>query len=606
MKKTLLFLLISGMLFAATPIFAQFSNGDGSENNPYVITTAAQLEQLATYVNDGNTAYNDKHYKLGNDLDVSNVEWWRPIGNETKSFKGFFDGNNKTIKVANMTGLYSGLFGYVQNGIIRNLGVCITDDYNSQLYQGGVVGYNDGGTISNCYSTGLVEAGGMSSVTAGGIVGYNKGGNVLNCYSAATVTSNGFNGCAGGVVGYNNNGSISNCYSTGSVYSSSYTVASYAGGIVGYNNGGSVSNCASLNVKLECTSPDYEYFGRVVGKNDSGTLSNNIAFDKMINPNGGTTWSNIGSSNIDGENITVQTINEDGTLGGLFTATNGWTTQNHKLPGLFGKTVDMPEHLRVQGFPYITTNDLLNGAVGTAYNQVLAAAGNTPTWSLESGNLPNGLTFMPSGTILGVPSTAGIYKFTVAASNSVGIDTKEFILLIINPGYPLILTESLPNGEIGEIYQQTLEVMSDTPVSWSLESGSLPTGLALSSAGTIIGAPTENGLYKFTVKATNALGVDTKALSINIGNVGISNHIINKTKIYPNPTTGELTIDNGVLNLIQETIDNVEIFDIYGKMQNAECRMRNAEGKVVINISNLTAGTYFIKLGNETVKVVKQ
>jgi hypothetical protein len=43
--------------------------------------------------------------------------------------------------------------------------------------------------------------------------------------------------------------------------------------------------------------------------------------------------------------MTLQTIQSDGTLGGRFTAADGWTTQNGKLPGLFGKPVEMPAHL---------------------------------------------------------------------------------------------------------------------------------------------------------------------------------------------------------------------------------------------------------------------
>ena len=99
-------------------------------------------------------------------------------------------------------------------------------------------------------------------------------------------------------------------------------------------------------------------------------------------------------------------------------------------------------------------------------------------------------------------------------------------------------------------------------------------------------------------------------VSININSINTyekKNRII----VAPNPTTG-------VLNLIQEritnyelginneqlTINNVEIYDIYGRRQMAESRKQN--GEMVINISNLAVGIYFLKVGNETVKVVKQ
>jgi len=62
------------VLFCSTGANAQFSGGNGTENNPYLITTAAQLAQLATYVNAGNEAFNSCHYKLGTNIDLSNYQ----------------------------------------------------------------------------------------------------------------------------------------------------------------------------------------------------------------------------------------------------------------------------------------------------------------------------------------------------------------------------------------------------------------------------------------------------------------------------------------------------------------------------------------------------
>jgi hypothetical protein len=74
--------------------------------------------------------------------------------------------------------------------------------------------------------------------------------------------------------------------------------------------------------------------------------------------------------------------------------------------------------------------------------------------------------------------------------------------------------------------------------------------------------------------------------------------------VIPNPTTGELTIDNGQL-----TITSVEVFDIYGRTQNAERRTQNAEGKIVLDISYLPTGNYFLRISTEktteTIKIVK-
>jgi hypothetical protein len=79
---------------------------------------------------------------------------------------------------------------------------------------------------------------------------------------------------------------------------------------------------------------------------------------------------------------------------------------------------------------------------------------------------------------------------------------------------PTITTTTLPNGTLGRAYSQILAATGDTPITWSLENGVLPTGLNLLSNGTITGSPTTAGTSNFTVKAANATGSGTKALSI--------------------------------------------------------------------------------------------
>jgi len=85
-----------------------------------------------------------------------------------------------------------------------------------------------------------------------------------------------------------------------------------------------------------------------------------------------------------------------------------------------------------------------------------------------------------------------------------------------NSGAPTIITVSLLNGTVGVSYNQTLSAMGETPITWSRESGTLPAGLTLSSAGVISGTPTTAATSTFTVKAINAKGNDTRQLSITI------------------------------------------------------------------------------------------
>ncbi len=87
---------------------------------------------------------------------------------------------------------------------------------------------------------------------------------------------------------------------------------------------------------------------------------------------------------------------------------------------------------------------------------------------------------------------------------------------LITPTAPIIATSTLSDGMVNMPYNQTLLATGDTPITWSLYSGSLPAGLTLGTDGTISGTPNTAGDYTFTVKATNTAGDDTKQFTITI------------------------------------------------------------------------------------------
>ena len=106
----------------------------------------------------------------------------------------------------------------------------------------------------------------------------------------------------------------------------------------------------------------------------------------------------------------------------------------------------------------------------------------------------------------------------------------------VNP-VPTITTTTLPNGTVGTPYSQTLTVTSSTTPDWTIDSGSLPIGLTLSTSGVISGSPTTAGTFNFTVKVTNALYSDTKALSITIGTSGSGGNIAETYRVNYNSGT---------------------------------------------------------------------
>ena len=83
------------------------------------------------------------------------------------------------------------------------------------------------------------------------------------------------------------------------------------------------------------------------------------------------------------------------------------------------------------------------------------------------------------------------------------------------PTKPAISTVALPDGKVGDAYSQTLAATGTNPITWGIEAGTLPDGLTL-VGDTIKGTPSKAGDFKFTVKATNGGGSDTKELTIKV------------------------------------------------------------------------------------------
>ena len=96
-------------------------------------------------------------------------------------------------------------------------------------------------------------------------------------------------------------------------------------------------------------------------------------------------------------------------------------------------------------------------------------------------------------------------------------------------------TESLPDGEVGTVYSQTLTATGDPTITWNVTSGTLPAGLTLdTNTGTISGTPTTANTYSFTVTATNDSGSDSKEYTLTIDpkpTVAVTGVTLNKTEL---------------------------------------------------------------------------
>jgi PKD repeat protein len=168
--------------------------------------------------------------------------------------------------------------------------------------------------------------------------------------------------------------------------------------------------------------------------------------------------------------------------------------------------------------PVVTTTSLRNGEVGIHYYNYLRSTPNSEEWTL-TGSLPPGLNLDYDGEIQGTPTTAGTFSFSVTAKNAAGSSVAKTLSITIGEAKaPTIITDSLPNGEVGAYYgYYDLEVSSS--VTLSIAAGNLPPGLELYSGSNyleIYGYPTTAGTYTFTMKAENANGSSTKQFTITI------------------------------------------------------------------------------------------
>lgn len=153
----------------------------------------------------------------------------------------------------------------------------------------------------------------------------------------------------------------------------------------------------------------------------------------------------------------------------------------------------------------IDSSSLPDGQVDAPYAAALSASGGVPPYqfAVAVGALPDGLALAPDGAITGTPVFPGSSTFTAMVGDSAApAQTSErrlSILVAPAPGPLAIATAALPRGNLGMAYEFTLLAVGGTPpYGWSVSSGSLTEGLALSSGGVLSGTPSRRGTSMFT------------------------------------------------------------------------------------------------------------
>ena len=261
-----------------------FTNGTGTENDPYLIENEQHLAHLAYLVNNGIGADADrvvgrnKYYKMIADLNLRGNELqWVPIGfyisaTNHFSFGGHFDGNGHTIShlyVNTVTRQRTGLFGNLYDGTVKNLGIIGNSSLLAAHYCAGAIAALTLGnsTISNCYYTGEITSNAEGNVQYfGGIVGLNEGNlTVADCYNTGNISVSSAASRSGGIIGINMGTlMVKHCYNMGEIKSS----AGSSGGILGYTDGNvTIYGCYNTGIVSSGT-----FSGGIVGTRANGSV----------------------------------------------------------------------------------------------------------------------------------------------------------------------------------------------------------------------------------------------------------------------------------------------------------------------------------------------
>jgi len=336
--------------------------------NNIAITSAADLRELATRTNNAErNGFAGVTFTLTNDIDLEGnlSNQWVPIGRmwhngqavTGRSFGGTFDGNGFVIKgvyfnnPSRHVGEYVGLFGYVVNGTIRNLGV----EANITGYQnvGGLVGgCAIDGSIENCFVIGNVTG---TSYMIGGIAG-NSAGTITNSYFIGNVSGS---WSVGGLVGQAGN-SITNSYSIGDVSGTGTQI----GGLTGAGIGNIVNSF---------------FIGNVSGTTRVGGLVG--LTDHVHNITNSYSIGNVSGTSIVG-----------GLAGGLLTATNAIAITNSYASGIVtGITENTLAGLTGNGSTF--TNSRMKTAEEMKHIATFSTWNFDDVWGINT-NINNGFPYL--------------------------------------------------------------------------------------------------------------------------------------------------------------------------------------------------------------------
>ncbi|MEP7166230.1 MAG: putative Ig domain-containing protein, partial [Ferruginibacter sp.] len=158
----------------------------------------------------------------------------------------------------------------------------------------------------------------------------------------------------------------------------------------------------------------------------------------------------------------------------------------------------------------VTNPGTTTGTAGTAFSQTFTQTGSIggSTFSLNTGSLPTGLSLSAAGVLSGSPTQTGSFPITIKVTDGNGCTgTGSTYTLVIGCQTITVTNPGTTTGTAGTAFSQTFtQTGSIGGSTFSLNTGSLPTGLSLSAAGVLSGIPTQTGSFPITIKVTDGNG----------------------------------------------------------------------------------------------------
>jgi len=215
-------------------------------------------------------------------------------------------------------------------------------------------------------------------------------------------------------------------------------------------------------------------------------------------------------------------------------ATSNFTIRATNAGGVANLSCSITVVHHAPSAPSISACPAANGQATVAYSSAASAMGGIApySFSVASGALPAGLTLAANGTLSGTPTTAGTSNFTLQvsdSSNPAQTATRACSVAIAAapstppPAVAPTITSACPATSlpVGSPYSFVATATGDPVITWTIASGALPPGLTLNhNTGQISGTPNHEGVYNYTLRASNGAGSANQACSTSVTHHG--------------------------------------------------------------------------------------